>query len=195
MRQFENFQVINSFLILVFFTSLGLMYGAPSTIRRQWFNQSAAIPGNFIGGAIVIGLAEHLMNHWQSPFFHSPEGAGTLAAHDVESTRRARDVRDTHPADLVARVRAILHAEHHHNTMDVSEQKQRGDGLSVKSGEGGVATPDSVYQGGTPLSMVEAHEEALERRKAMRAQLGMKGFATWFGHGPKSEMPDASANV
>lgn len=172
------------------------MYGAPSSIRRQWFNQSAAMPGNLIGGAIVIGLAEHLMNHWRSPFFSASEGAGTLAAHDVESTRRARDVRDVHPADLVARVRAILHAERHRAMTDANEQKHRGDGASTKSEEGaGAATPDCVYQGGTPLSMIEGHEEALERRRAMRAQLGMKGFATWFGHRPKAEEPDASRNV
>jgi hypothetical protein len=167
------------------------MYGAPSTIRRQWFNQSAAIPGNLIGGAIVIGLAEHLMNHWRSPIFHTHEGAGTLAAHDVESTRRARDVREVHPADLVARVRAIIHAEHHRS----HELKQRGDGASARSDEG-VPTPESGYHGGTELSMCEGHEEALERRKAMRAQLGMNGFATWFGHGSKSEKNrDASTNV
>ncbi|CCO28033.1 putative transporter yrhG [Rhizoctonia solani AG-1 IB] len=192
----------------MFFTSLGLMYGAPSTIRRQWFNQSASIPGNLIGGAIVIGLAEHLMNHWRSPIFRTQEGAGTLAAHDVESTRRARDVREVHPADLVARVRAILHAEHHphphhHAAAGPSELKNRGDGSSNKSEEGVCATgygttvvPEQAYHGGAHLSLVEGHEEALERRKAMRAQLGMKGFAAWFGHGSKSEKKaDHSNNV
>ncbi|QRV86068.1 formate/nitrite transporter family protein [Ceratobasidium sp. AG-Ba] len=179
----------------MFFTSLALMYGAPSTIRRQWFNQSAAIPGNLIGGAIVIGLAEHLMNHWHSPFFNNKHGAGTLAAHDVESTRRARDVRDVHPADLVARVRAILHAESH-RAAPCNEMK-RGDESSGKSEEG-VSRPlsDCTYNGGTPLSLVEGHEEALERRKAMRAQLGMKGFAAWIGHGSKSDKTaDPSNNV
>lgn len=172
------------------------MYGAPSSIRRQWFNQSAAIPGNLIGGAIVIGLAEHLMNHWRSPFFHTHHGAGTLAAHDVESTRRARDVRDVHPADLVARVRAIIHAENQRSATGTTEMK-RGDGSSGRSEEGAKsATPDCAYNGGTPLSVTEGHEEALERRKAMRAQLGMKGFATWFGHGSKSEKEtDPSNNV
>ncbi|CUA74959.1 putative transporter YrhG [Bacillus subtilis subsp, subtilis str. 168] [Rhizoctonia solani] len=187
----------------MFFTSLGLMYGAPSTIRRQWFNQSAAIPGNLIGGAIVIGLAEHLMNHWRSPIFGTTEGAGTLAAHDVESTRRARDVREVHPADLVARVRAILHAEHHahHHTAAPNELRNRGDGSSNKSEEGvctaGSGTPpEQAYHGGAHLSLVEGHEEALERRKAMRAQLGMKGFAAWFGRGSKSEEKnDPSNNV
>jgi hypothetical protein len=181
-------------MISVFFTSLGLMYGAPTTIRRQWFNQSAAIPGNLIGGAIVIGLAEHLMNHWHSPIFRTHQGTGTLAAHDVESTRRARDVKDVHPADLVARVRAIIHAENQHGT---SEAKHRGDESVGRSDDGmRASTPDCIYNGGTPLNMTEGHEEALERRKAMRAQLGMKGFATWFGHGPKSEKEDdASCNV
>ncbi|KAJ1309820.1 hypothetical protein OPQ81_006585 [Rhizoctonia solani] len=189
----------------MFFTSLGLMYGAPSTIRRQWFNQSAAIPGNLIGGAIVIGLAEHLMNHWRSPIFRTKEGAGTLAAHDVESTRRARDVREVHPADLVARVRAILHAEHHaqrHATAGPSELKNRGDVCSNKSEEGvcttgyGTPLPEQIYHGGAHLSLVEGHEEALERRKVMRAQLGMNGFAAWFGHGSKfDETTDPSNNV
>ncbi|KAG8748681.1 hypothetical protein FRC10_000072 [Ceratobasidium sp. 414] len=164
-----------------------LMYGAPSTIRRQWFNQSAVIPGNMVGGAIVVGLAEHLMNHWHSPFFHADDGAGTLASHDVESTRRARDVRDVHPADLVARVRAILHAENHR-----TEHAKRSDG---SGGNSETPTPDYVYNGGTPLNLAGGHEDALERRKAMRAQLGMKGFATWFGHGPKSEKEDPSTNV
>ncbi|CAE6500549.1 unnamed protein product [Rhizoctonia solani] len=188
----------------MFFTSLGLMYGAPSTIRRQWFNQSAAIPGNLIGGAIVIGLAEHLMNHWRSPIFRTKEGTGTLAAHDVESTRRARDVREVHPADLVARVRAILHAEHHaqRHAAGPSETKNRGDGASNKSEEGVCSTssdtplPEQAYHGGANLSLIEGHEEALERRKAMRAQLGMKGFAAWFGRGSKSEeKADPSNNV
>ncbi|KAH7340826.1 Formate/nitrite transporter-domain-containing protein [Rhizoctonia solani] len=186
----------------MFFTSLGLMYGAPSTIRRQWFNQSAAIPGNLIGGAIVIGLAEHLMNHWRSPIFRTKEGAGTLAAHDVESTRRARDVREVHPADLVARVRAILHAEHHahRHTAGPNELRSCGDGSSNKSEEGvcttgsGTPLPEQVYHGGAQLNLVEGHEEALERRKAMRAQLGMKGFAAWFGHGSKSEEKADPAN-
>ncbi|CAE7150690.1 unnamed protein product [Rhizoctonia solani] len=189
----------------MFFTSLGLMYGAPSTIRRQWFNQSAAVPGNLIGGAIVIGLAEHLMNHWRSPIFRTKEGAGTLAAHDVESTRRARDVREVHPADLVARVRAIIHAEHHahhHQSAAPNELRNRGDSSSNKREEGvcttGSGTPllEQAYHGGAYLSLIEGHEEALERRKAMRAQLGMKGFAAWFGYGSKfEEETDPSNNV
>ncbi|RVX71437.1 hypothetical protein B0A52_05009 [Exophiala mesophila] len=77
----------------MFFTSLGLMYGAgPSTIGRQWYNQSAAALGNIIGGAIFMGLCEHVMNHWKSPIFRSRgAGTGTLTGHEVESTRRAQD--------------------------------------------------------------------------------------------------------
>lgn len=74
------------------FCSLGLMYGAQSTIGRLWFNQSAALCGNIIGGVLVIGVAVHFMNHWKSPIFNTVTGAGTLAAHDVESSRRAKDV-------------------------------------------------------------------------------------------------------
>ncbi|QRV83154.1 formate/nitrite transporter family protein [Ceratobasidium sp. AG-Ba] len=51
----------------MFFLSVGLLYGAPTTIARLWFNQSAALVGNMVGGAIVIGLTLHLMNHWVSP--------------------------------------------------------------------------------------------------------------------------------
>lgn len=79
--------------VTVFFVSLGLMYGAPSTIGRLWYNQSAAVLGNILGGVIFIGLTAHLMNHWKSPLFSSDDG-GTLLAHDVESTRRARDAKN-----------------------------------------------------------------------------------------------------
>lgn len=51
----------------MFFLSTGLLYGAPSTIGKLWFNQSAAVCGNFIGGAVVVGLSMHLMNSWKSP--------------------------------------------------------------------------------------------------------------------------------
>lgn len=73
----------------VFYMSLALMYGSPSTIGRLWYNQSAAACGNVVGGAVFIGLTAHLMNHWKSPVFRSSL-MGTLMAHDVESTRRAR---------------------------------------------------------------------------------------------------------
>lgn len=80
----------------MFFISTGLMYGAPSTIGRLWFNQSAALLGNLIGGAFVVALSMHLMNHWVSVLPDAlgggkPLEAGTVAAHDVESTRRAQD--------------------------------------------------------------------------------------------------------
>jgi formate transporter len=79
-------------LWIVFFCSLGLMYGADSSIGRLWYNQSAAVLGNLVGGAIFIGLIEHLLNHWPTVVFrsHDPH-SGTLLGHDIESTRRARD--------------------------------------------------------------------------------------------------------
>lgn len=88
---------------VVFFTSVGLMYGAPTTIGRLWFNQSAAALGNFVGGAFLIAGTAHAMNHWVSIFSFLPARwsapalgglgveAGTFAAHDVESTHHARD--------------------------------------------------------------------------------------------------------
>ena len=87
------FVLLLIYSVTVFFTSLGLMYGAPSTIGRLWYNQSAAVVGNILGGAIFTGLVAHLMNHWKSPLFSSDEG-GTLLAHDVESTRRAREAKN-----------------------------------------------------------------------------------------------------
>jgi hypothetical protein len=62
------------------------MYGAPSTISRLWYCQSAAVCGNLIGGALLMGMVAHLANHWESPFFPTKE-PGTGLAHDVESTR------------------------------------------------------------------------------------------------------------
>lgn len=44
------------------------MYGAPSTIARFWYNQSAAIVGNFVGGALLIAGSLHALNHWVSIF-------------------------------------------------------------------------------------------------------------------------------
>jgi hypothetical protein len=76
--------------MIVFFNSLGLMYGAQSTIGRLWYNQSAAALGNIVGGAVFIALVAHGMNHWDSPIFVSD--GGTLLGHDVESTRRAKEV-------------------------------------------------------------------------------------------------------
>ena len=74
------------------------MYGAPTTIGRLWFNQSAALLGNLVGGALFIATSEHIMNHWTVSILPERIGGGgylledgTLAAHDVESTRRAQD--------------------------------------------------------------------------------------------------------
>jgi len=76
-----------------FFVNIGLMYGADTTAGLMWFNQSAAGLGNLVGGALVLGLTEHLMNHWKSPLpWHAGHPRGTLAGHDVESTRKAREL-------------------------------------------------------------------------------------------------------
>lgn len=56
-----------TFPLSVFFLSVGLLYGAPSTIGRLWFNQTAAACGNMVGGVIVIGTTLHLINNWISP--------------------------------------------------------------------------------------------------------------------------------
>jgi hypothetical protein len=89
---FFFFRMMLTNSVKVIFTSLGLMYGAPSTVSRLWYNQSAAVCGNIIGGAIFIGLFAHLMSHWKSPLF-AFSGAGTFLAHDLESTRRAKDAK------------------------------------------------------------------------------------------------------
>ncbi|KAF9533751.1 Formate/nitrite transporter-domain-containing protein [Crepidotus variabilis] len=79
----------------MFFISNGLLYDSPTTIGRLFFNQSAVLLGNFVG-AIVIGTTEHAMNHWNSPVpFERGHAAGTLAAGDVESTRKAKEDRPT----------------------------------------------------------------------------------------------------
>jgi formate/nitrite transporter len=78
----------------MFFISNGLLYGSPITIGWMFFNQSAAVLGNFIGGAILMGTTEHAMNHWRSPIpFERGHAPGTLAAGDVESTRKAKEDR------------------------------------------------------------------------------------------------------
>lgn len=79
-------------VLSVYFISVGLMYGAETTAGRLWFNQSAVVLGNFVGGAIVMAATEHLMNHWQTVLpWERGHGVGTLAAHDIESTRNARE--------------------------------------------------------------------------------------------------------
>ncbi|KZV83158.1 Formate/nitrite transporter [Exidia glandulosa HHB12029] len=76
----------------MYFINIGLMYGAETSVGRMWFNQSAVVLGNFVGGAIVMGATEHLMNHWKTVLpWERGHGVGTLAAHDIESTRNARD--------------------------------------------------------------------------------------------------------
>jgi hypothetical protein len=74
----------------------------------MFFNQSAALLGNFVGGAIVMGTSEHVMNHWNSPIpFEHGHAAGTLTAGDVESTRKAKEDRPPEEKQLMRdRVRA-----------------------------------------------------------------------------------------
>jgi hypothetical protein len=95
----------------MFFISNGLLYGSPITVGWMFFNQSAAVLGNIIGGALVMGTSEHAMNHWTSPIpFERGHAAGTLAAGDVESTRKAKEDRSMHEKrfmqDLVLRPRS-----------------------------------------------------------------------------------------
>lgn len=95
----------------MFFISNGLLYGSPITVGWMFFNQSAALLGNFIGGAIVMGTSEHAMNHWKSLIpFERGHAAGTLAAADVESTRKAKENRSAQETqfmkDLVSRPRS-----------------------------------------------------------------------------------------
>ncbi|KAG8968294.1 hypothetical protein FRC03_007950 [Tulasnella sp. 419] len=76
----------------MFFVNIGLMYGAHSSAGRMFYNQSAVALGNIVGGALVMGCIEHVMNHWKSPLpWHKDHPRGTLAAPDIESTRRAKD--------------------------------------------------------------------------------------------------------
>ncbi|CAE6432734.1 hypothetical protein ACGC1H_006765 [Rhizoctonia solani] len=70
----------------MFFITTGLLYGAPSTIGKLWFNQSAAVCGNFIGGAVVVGLSMHLMNSWKSPV-PWPETSKSLPSNRLDEER------------------------------------------------------------------------------------------------------------
>jgi hypothetical protein len=80
--------------ITVYFVSNGLLHGADTSIGWMFYNQSAAILGNFIGGALVVGTSAHAMNHWASPLpWEMGHAAGTMAAHDVESQRKANEYR------------------------------------------------------------------------------------------------------
>lgn len=150
------------------------MYGGNSTIGRMWYNQSAAVCGNILGGVIFIGLVAHLMNHWSSPIFRSVPGAGTLAAHDVESSRRARDVPDLHPADIIARARCAMSAGTA-PAVPIAEEKPADADLE----QGTFPTEVPAVHIGVPDRgaescpcqdiPIEGHVEAMERRKAIRA--------------------------
>ena len=80
----------------MYFVSTGLFHGADSNVGWLFYNQSAAILGNFVGGALVMATAEHAMNHWATVLpWEKGHAAGTLAAHDVESSRKANEYRPT----------------------------------------------------------------------------------------------------
>jgi hypothetical protein len=67
---------------------------APSTIGRLRYCQSSAVWGNLIGGALFIGMAAHLGNHWKYHIF-TTRGPGTGLAHAIESTRYHREKEET----------------------------------------------------------------------------------------------------
>jgi hypothetical protein len=78
----------------MFFVSNGLFHGSDTTFGWMLFNQSAAVLGNLIGGALVIGTSEHAMNHWATVVpWEQGHATGTLAAHDIESSRKANEHR------------------------------------------------------------------------------------------------------
>lgn len=88
-----------SYRYKVYFVTNGLFHGADTSVGWMFYNQSAAVLGNAIGGAIIIGTFEHAMNHWESPLpWEKGHATGTLAAHDVESSRKANEYRP--PAEL-----------------------------------------------------------------------------------------------
>ena len=90
----------------MFFITNGLLYGAPTTVGSMFFNQSAALLGNFIGGALIMGTSEHAMNHWISPIhFEEGHAAGTLVAGDVESTRKAKENRSLEEKEVMKDLR------------------------------------------------------------------------------------------
>lgn len=93
-QDFEFSHINAQFDILVFFVSCGLFHGADSSVGWMFYNQSAVVLGNFVGGALVIGTMEHAMNHWVSPLpWEQGHAEGTLAGHDVESSRKANENR------------------------------------------------------------------------------------------------------
>ncbi|KXS20228.1 hypothetical protein M427DRAFT_52474 [Gonapodya prolifera JEL478] len=48
------------------FIPLGIYYGGPVTWTGFWYNQSAVVLGNIVGGALLIGGSEYFMYHWHS---------------------------------------------------------------------------------------------------------------------------------
>ena len=72
------------------------MYGAPSTIARFWYNQSAAIVGNYIGGGLIIACSLHALNHWVSIFSIFPGAPEFL----VGSAAYANEVKREKTFDL-----------------------------------------------------------------------------------------------
>jgi len=80
----------------MFFVSTSLMYGAPSTIARFWYNQSAAIVGNYVGGGLLIAGSMHAMNHWVSIFSLVPGMPEIL----LGSAAYANDVKREKTQDL-----------------------------------------------------------------------------------------------
>jgi len=83
----------------MFFISTSLMYGAPSTIARFWYNQSAAIVGNYVGGGILIAGSLHALNHWKSIFTLVPGMPEFLVgsnayAHQLDEKEREKTTQD-----------------------------------------------------------------------------------------------------
>ena len=75
------------------------MYGAPSTIARFWYNQSAAIVGNYVGGGILIAGSLHALNHWKSIFTLVPGMPEFLVgsnayAHQLDEKEREKTTQD-----------------------------------------------------------------------------------------------------
>ncbi|KAG8917681.1 hypothetical protein FRC01_002291 [Tulasnella sp. 417] len=107
-----------------FFVNIGLMYGADTTIGKMWYNQSAAALGNLVGGALVLGLSEHVMNHWKSPLpWHKDHPRGSLAAHDIESTRRAKET----PSQISSSANSIMNifTGHHGPKIEVTSDPEK----------------------------------------------------------------------
>ncbi|KAH7412366.1 Formate/nitrite transporter-domain-containing protein [Phaeosphaeria sp. MPI-PUGE-AT-0046c] len=137
------------------FLGVGLMYGAPSTVGRLWYCQSAAVCGNLIGGALFIGTVAHLANHWTSPIFTSKE-PGTGLAHDVESTR--------HHEDREAMFNPAMHS--HYSESDI--------GLSASACERTIPTAGAVVNDDTiqPRHQVNNPGDGFDPSKVRSIQPG-----------------------